>query len=383
MISLNHSPTAASRLCLRRGFTLVELLVVIAIIGILVALLLPAVQSAREAARRTQCKNQLRQVGLACLLHENTTGFLPSGGWGGAFVADPSLGFGKKQPGSWYYSVFAYLEENSLRDLGRGTTLGSPQWQTALQQLVTTPIPTFHCPTRRPAILYNASWGALAPELNFLKSIEQVAKGDYAANSGDSAQNAVTNPYGFSITVPTSYANAASPLAFKNTFGDTNDLSQPRSYQTGVIHLRSQIKLAQIPDGTSKTYLVGEKFVSPIGYEDPRALTSLGSHAIFGDNKTMYIGFEEDNHRIAYNNDQGWPVIYPANPTTNPLNPIYQPQADSNSERPNVVAFGSAHAGVMNMCMCDGSVMSLDYDIDPLAHRWQANRMDGNVVVDQ
>ena len=65
-----------------RGFTLVELLVVIAIIGILVALLLPAIQSARESARRTQCMNQLKQLVLGALTHHNTTKHFPTGGWG-------------------------------------------------------------------------------------------------------------------------------------------------------------------------------------------------------------------------------------------------------------------------------------------------------------
>src|SRR4051812_22680085 len=87
------------------GFTLVELLVVIAIIGILVALLLPAVQAAREAARRSECENHLKQLSLGCLLHKDTQKFLPSVGWGYAWVGDPDLGFGKTQPGGWHFNI--------------------------------------------------------------------------------------------------------------------------------------------------------------------------------------------------------------------------------------------------------------------------------------
>jgi len=91
-----------------RGFTLVELLVVIAIIGILVALLLPAIQAAREAARRSQCQNNLKNIGIACLNYESTKGELPPG-------AVNHLKTGKNDV-SWQVLILPYVEEGGVSD---------------------------------------------------------------------------------------------------------------------------------------------------------------------------------------------------------------------------------------------------------------------------
>ena len=141
------SPTFRSG---HRGFTLVELLVVIAIIGILVSLLLPAVQAAREAARRLQCSNQVRQLALAALLHVDSRQYLPSGGWGWNWVGDPDRGFGKKQPGSWVYSTLPYLEEEALWSMGKGETNLVTKKQILTRMNENQPA-AFICPTRRPA----------------------------------------------------------------------------------------------------------------------------------------------------------------------------------------------------------------------------------------
>ena len=100
------------------GFTLVELLVVVTIIGVLIALLLPAVQAARETARQSQCKNNLKQLALGCLNHETATGRYPTGGWGWAWTGDADMGNDRLQPGGWIYNLLPFIEQPALHDMG-------------------------------------------------------------------------------------------------------------------------------------------------------------------------------------------------------------------------------------------------------------------------
>ena len=354
------------RLNRNAGFTLVELLVVIAIIGILVALLLPAIQAAREAARRTQCKNNLKQMSLACLLHVDSHKFLPSGGWRDSYPPDPNRGYGGSQPGSWAYNILAYIEEQALRDLGKGQLVTSAAFQAASKQLYQTPVAAFMCPSRRTVKLYPYTGAGPA----WIPATTPVAKGDYAANSGDS-QNTAANGLSGQMWPPSGMAYSA--IDSQQAWTDTSCAivttrqgtgAQPFC-QSGVMHYHSEIKLSQISDGTSSTYMIGEKYVMPGFYEEAPA-----SGGGYGDNQSVYSGYEWDNHRRAWNPLDG------TDTTT------YHPRQDTPGlDGPTLYAFGSAHAAGLNMSMCDGSVQFLSYDIDPVTHRYLASRLDGEVAM--
>lgn len=197
----------------RLGFTLVELLVVIAIIGVLVALLLPAVQAAREAARRNSCVNNLKQIGLAVQTYHDARGVFPEGR------------LDRRQEGaSWAFRLLPYLEQNNIYDAFDETV---PVYDTANAQAMRTPVETFVCPSRRtPAADRDFDNNDDPPIVT-----AAAAGGDYAGNAG----------LDFIYGTPGLDVSDEDPDLF-----------------AGPIHSYSRVKGRQVTDGWSQTLAVGE-----------------------------------------------------------------------------------------------------------------------------
>jgi prepilin-type N-terminal cleavage/methylation domain-containing protein len=196
-----------------RAFTLVELLVVIAIIGILVALLLPAVQSAREAARRTQCTNQLKQLALATHNHHDQYQKLPNGGEHYSFAPDYSANgapmVNDPQRAGWGFQILPFMEQMPLWEGGGKTTVADKQIQ-----VISAAVPGFYCPSKRnPAAL--------------------PSQGSWYGPSG-------TYPHG-----ATDYA--------------ASNVENTGAIVHNAPNKQDAISLAAITDGTSNTLLIGEK----------------------------------------------------------------------------------------------------------------------------
>jgi prepilin-type N-terminal cleavage/methylation domain-containing protein/prepilin-type processing-associated H-X9-DG protein len=347
------------------GFTLVELLVVIAIIGVLVALLLPAIQAAREAARMAQCKNNLRQIGLGMLNYESSKKTFPCGGWSFNWMGNPDHGTGPRQEGGWIYQVSDFLENQNVKKIGGGGLTGATL-RAALKDQALVIIPIMNCPSRRPAqlypnyetVLFNADPSPMA------------AKSDYAANGGHAVGlgSGRPSPAGEDITNCTNPAVAGS--RFPNCNFVNSDLWLADTW-SGIVADRAGAKISQITDGTSKTAAGGEKWVSHHFYEIATYKTTGEPSDNPADNSSMYQGFDQDTVRaISGDIDPEAGQRLPHRDTEF----IGSEREAGASYRLN---FGSAHTSGVNMVMCDGSVQTYEFEIDRLVWNELGGRADG------
>lgn len=285
----------------RSAFTLVELLVVVAIIGVLVALLLPAVQAARESARRTQCNNNLRQVGLAFQNHHDTLQILPDGGENWDPVAWPRVlvngapATAPKQNWGWGYQILPYIEQSAVWSAAKDADVRGAT------------IKSYFCPSRRKAMTIVV--GPTTPPI-------PCGMIDYVGSAGTDLFLAPPQDPTLVDIVGAGLGNGTDGALVRRPGGAAN---------------RGQsVRIAMITDGTSNTLLVGEKRLQP------ELLGKAQSH----DDQGFTSGWDRDE------------VCWGISP----------PEQDRRLQ-PGYYQFGSAHPAGFNAVFCDGSVHVIRYNI--------------------
>jgi prepilin-type N-terminal cleavage/methylation domain-containing protein/prepilin-type processing-associated H-X9-DG protein len=300
-------------LALGRAVTLVELLVVIAIIGVLVALLLPAVQAARESARRARCTNNLHQIGVALQSFHNDHQKLP-----------PSRFFNGYP--TWFAILLPYVEEQNLGNLWQ---LDKPFYAERNQTARETSVDIFRCPSRGEHDLVVDSQG------NSGDIITLGASGDYAGNAGSDDPSGPFPEYW--------WPDANGVLITARMFFIPN--YPDRRWQ-------SEISFKRITDGLSKTLLAGEKHI-PYGNLDVQG--------------SLYNGDNQNNcARVA---GRHAPLALTPTDRTNC-------RTTGDCEHCVCDNFGSWHAGICQFLFCDGHVSPLAIDIDPTILDRLATRAD-------
>ena len=339
-----------------KGFTLVELLVVIAIIGILVALLLPAVQAAREAARRSDCINRMRQMGIAAMNYVDTKKVLPSHG-------ERPTGLGSQA------KLLPYMENQALYDL----VDQDHHWRDSQNyEAFRTPVTQFRCPSAK-----SPQWtdmdrttgsGGEAPEENELRCHYV---GNLGARPGGTGASACTG-------APSSGRGSSGWGWPQDTYSQNNcsDAWKDKTHSggganNGVIFPESNLRLAKITDGTTHTIMFGEMSWD-CGMQKPWI---VGSTTFSKDDSTgawgwifnaKNIGFYEMKSKLYYDPPEStdWDAAHIAPSTTVPLTDV---------------PLGSNHPGGTNVLMCDASVHFLSDQLSLDVLRRMASRASADI----
>jgi hypothetical protein len=298
--------------------------VVIAIIGILVALLLPAVQAARESARRTQCLNNLKQIALAVQNFHDTYKELPPSRW-------------RDKHQTWMALAMPYLEAANEYDMW---DFSKPYADPTNKQARMVLIPGYFCPSRRTP----GGEGMLSPPVAASVRTPQGSTGDYAGNTGEDLKGAEL---------------VNGEMVVQDTFGV---LMSAKSFVLGDFIPKSFVSFEHITDGLSKTFLVGEKQVP----SNKMGIDILNQ--VVGD-ASIYNGDYLQNH------------VRPASHLWPPApEPEYGEPCGENGSTDECdwhVLFGSSHPGVVQFGLCDGSVHVINRSINLETYRRLAVRNDG------
>ncbi|QDU60328.1 hypothetical protein Pan216_11670 [Planctomycetes bacterium Pan216] len=301
------------------GFTLVELLVVIAIIGVLVSLLLPAVQQAREAARRSQCTNQMRQLGVALQGYHEAHGTLPPGQVSNRSHTTSGTCFSVTQQTAyapWSVLVLPFLDQTALYDRfnfeRRFTSRKDHVGSAPNSDLFNEHLGIYQCPT------YPSG------ELEVFSSTYYAVMGGALTHADGSL--AGTNDEGFVCTAS----------------GDTRGFSN-----NGVLYLNSRVRMSDISDGTSKVFMVSESRNVQVDTKSPGWASSLSI-------------------------DGAWPYPIGLSSAIDPIN-----SATANNVVRSSRGFGSYHQGGCNVVMADGSTHFLSENMDTFVYRKLGIRDDG------
>jgi len=327
----------ARKICRPRGgFTLVELLVVIAIIGVLVALLLPAVQSARESARRMQCANHLRQLGLASANFENQYKGLPP-----LRLADNWA--------TWAAMILPHLEQGNiitLWDLKKRYFQQTPQ---AVQQN----LPFYFCPSRRPRPRTFSIGDVRTAQTAFPETPGGLS--DYAAVCGTLYTN-------YDGAIVENSRNGITVLVNARTGAIEQDTGALSSLDTIVDRWTVRVRYAEVTDGTSNTLMFGEKHIR---------LTSLSGRS---EDRSVFNG---DLETGPVSREAGLTWDANGNPVSGSQRPLAKNPRDA--FMPGNV-FGSYHPSVCQFVFVDGSVRPLAVNTDNETLARLASRFDGKTV---
>jgi prepilin-type N-terminal cleavage/methylation domain-containing protein/prepilin-type processing-associated H-X9-DG protein len=331
------------------GFTLVELLVVIAIIGILVALLLPAIQSAREAARRTECQNNLKNIALACLNYESAKGELPPGSVNTSVVQGSGLG--------WPVQILPYVEESTVSKSALETYKKTANAYVDDDEngianfLNSLLLPMYLCPSDPDLKNQHEKFG----NSNAAKGRKGMS---YAGVSGSYYARTGICP------------NKKTSSHFCVWSGDT--LLGPNNYD-GLLIQDWSVSLQKVTDGTSKTFLIGERTYQirawmigaywvgitdpPLNPRDPKGSTPKGPQPA-----TAFFACKNLTDKVELNHDPYTGCYIDHNNSLGDRPPV--PDSTPRTISVNDLPFASFHPGGVNFSFGDGSVTLIADDID-------------------